>query len=100
MLGNYLLGGRSPDKSAAQIARSLSDYYTFSKDDNWDSFTYEQGARLGNHSVIVWYGHGDYISKYGPVLGSSLKNNKENIAKYDRQLFGAYDRAEMGITFH
>ena len=98
MLGNYLLGGRSPDKSAAQIARSLSDYYTFSEDDNWDSFTYEHGARLGNHSVIVWYGHGDYISKYGPVLGSSLKNNKENIAKYDRQLFGAYDRAEMVIT--
>ncbi len=41
-VSNYLIGGKSPDKAAEKIVESLPDSYSFSKDDNWDFFSFEQ----------------------------------------------------------
>lgn len=71
-VSNYLIGGKSPDKAAEKIVADLPDNYSFSKDDNWDSFSFEQVEQMGNHKIIIWYGHGGYVKEYGSVLGTSI----------------------------
>lgn len=68
----YILGGKSPDKAAKQISDSLPELYSFDKAHNRDSFSIEDVQLLGNNKVIIWYGHGGYISEYGSVLGTSV----------------------------
>lgn len=71
-VSNYLIGGKSPDKTAENIVEKLPHNYTFSKEDNWDSFSFEQVEQLGKHKIIIWYGHGGYVKEYGSVLGTSI----------------------------
>ena len=71
-VSNYLIGGKSPDKAAENIVEKLPNNYSFSKDDNWDSFSFEQVEQIGNHKIIIWYGHGGYVKEYGSVLGTSI----------------------------
>lgn len=71
-VSNYLIGGKSPDKAAEKIVADLPDSYSFSKDDNWDSFSFEQVEQMSNHKIIIWYGHGGYVKEYGSVLGTSI----------------------------
>lgn len=71
-VSNYLIGGKSPDKAAEKIVADLPDSYSFSKNDNWDSFSFEQVEQMGNHKIIIWYGHGGYVKEYGSVLGTSI----------------------------
>ena len=71
-VSNYLIGGKSPDKAAENIVEKLPHNYTFSKEDNWDSFSFEQVEQLGKHKIIIWYGHGGYVKEYGSVLGTSI----------------------------
>ncbi len=71
-VSNYLIGGKSPDKAAEKIVAELPNNYSFSKDDNWDSFSLEQVEQMGNHKIIIWYGHGGYVKDYGSVLGTSI----------------------------
>ncbi len=71
-VGNYLISGKSPDKMADKISNILPDSYSFSDEDNWDTFSFEQTEELGDHKIILWYGHGGYVSKYGSVLGTSI----------------------------
>lgn len=71
-VSNYLIGGKSPDKAAEKIVSKLPDSYSFSKDDNWDSFSFEQVEQMSNHKIIIWYGHGGYVKEYGSVLGTSI----------------------------
>lgn len=71
-VGNYIISGKSPDKMADKISDELPNNYSFSDDDNWDSFSIEQTEKLGDHKIILWYGHGGYVSKYGSVLGTSI----------------------------
>lgn len=71
-VSNYLIGGKSPDKAAEKIVAELPDSYSFSKDDNWDSFSFEQVEQMSNHKIIIWYGHGGYVKEHGSVLGTSI----------------------------
>ncbi len=71
-VSNYLIGGKSPDKAAEKIVAELPDSYSFSKDDNWDSFSFEQVEQMSNHKIFIWYGHGGYVKEYGSVLGTSI----------------------------
>ena len=83
-VGNYLLDGRSPDKSAQNIAQRLPEHYSFSKEDNWDSLSFEQVGKMGQHKIIIWYGHGGYVEEHGPVLGTSIPiTDQDSVIKFD-----------------
>ena len=87
---HYLLGGRSPDKSAEKIAASFSDEYKFDKSDtefNIDSFEADDVSKLMNNKIIVWYGHGGYTSETGPCLGTSAPiSDQYTLLKYNQEL--------------
>ena len=68
MLAHYILGGRSPDKEAQQMAQALPNHYTFPEENNWDDFSIQQVEQLKRHKIIIWYGHGGYIDRVGSLL--------------------------------
>lgn len=71
-VAHYLSGGKSPDKAGKEIVKALPNSYSFSEEDNWDSFLPEQVEQIANHKIIIWYGHGGYVEEYGSVLGTSI----------------------------
>ena len=86
-LAQYILGGKSPDKAAEEIAASLPELYAFDDAHNQDGFEIEDVGRLGNNKIIIWYGHGGYISEYGSVLGTSVSiKDKTSLATYAEEL--------------
>lgn len=86
-LAQYILGGKSPDKAAEEIAASLPELYVFDDAHNQDGFEIEDVGRLGNNKIIIWYGHGGYISEYGSVLGTSVSiKDKTSLAMYAEEL--------------
>lgn len=86
-VSNYLMGGKSPDEAAKKIVKALSDSYSFSKDDNWDSFSFEQVEQMGDHKIIIWYGHGNYSKECGSVLGTSIPiTDQDTLLRYQLEL--------------
>lgn len=86
-LAQYILGGKSPDKAAEEIATSLPELYVFDDAHNQDGFEIEDVGQLGNNKIIIWYGHGGYISEYGSVLGTSVSiKDKTSLSMYAEEL--------------
>ena len=86
-LAQYILGGKSPDKAAEEIADSLPELYVFDDAHNQDGFEIEDVGQLGNNKIIIWYGHGGYISEYGSVLGTSVSiKDKTSLSMYEKEL--------------
>lgn len=86
-LAHYILGGKSPDKAAEEIADSLPELYVFDDAHNQDGFEIEDVGQLGNNKIIIWYGHGGYISEYGSVLGTSVSiKDKTSLSMYEKEL--------------
>ena len=86
-LAQYILGGKSPDKAAEAIADSLPELYVFDDAHNQDGFEIEDVGQLGNNKIIIWYGHGGYISEYGSVLGTSVSiKDKTSLSMYAEEL--------------
>lgn len=86
-LSQYILGGKSPDKAAEEIAASLPKLYIFDRAHNQDGFGIEDVGQLGNNKIIIWYGHGGYIQEYGSVLGTSVSiKDKTALSMYAEEL--------------
>lgn len=98
MLLNYILGGKSPDKEARDIAKEIPDLYSFPDENNMDEFLPEDSEKLEGKAVIIWYGHGGMSSTYGPVLTGSVKPTEENLRKYLHLLDSTDNTNELVIT--
>lgn len=86
-IAQYLLGGRSPDKSATEIANTFPNEYSFNQEDNIDRFEIEDINSLENKSIIIWYGHGGYKEKIGSYLGTSVPiTDQYTLLKYNLEL--------------
>lgn len=69
---NYLFWGASPDDCARTVESELSDTYSFPKENNVDSFSFESTIdKMINNKIIIWYGHGGYCD-VGPVLATGI----------------------------
>lgn len=90
LVAHYLLGGRSPDKSAEKIASALPDDYQYDNGNveyNLDSFEADDIDKLMNNKIVIWYGHGGYTSETGPCLGTSAPiTDQYTILKYNQEL--------------
>lgn len=81
----YILGGKSPDKAAQNIANALPDLYSF--EHNYDELLIKDIKNLEGNKIIIWYGHGGFVSEYGPVLGTSVSSrNQAALSKYSQEL--------------
>lgn len=76
-VANYLYWGVSPDDCAETVEENLPDMYSFPKDHNIDSFSFESTIdQMGNNKIIIWYGHGG-LSDVGPTLATGIPVTKD-----------------------
>lgn len=87
LIAHYVTSGKSPDKAAQKVVDKLPGQYQFTREDNWDVFSVEQGQQMGGKKIIIWYGHGNYLASLGPVLGTNIPvEDAETIENYDQML--------------
>ena len=64
--------GKNPDQFAGTLAENLPTQLSFPNANDWDTLTFDQVSQMGDHQVILWFGHGGYTREFGSVLGTSV----------------------------